>query len=77
MFSNTDPENSAASWNTTPVVARSFSTSNSDSSSPHTRNRPRVMGYSPSSRFTMVDLPPPDSPTSAMVSPSRAVKLTL
>lgn len=33
---------------------------------------PLAGGYNPTNSFTRVDLPEPDGPTNAMVSPSRA-----
>ena len=76
MFSRIVPENSAGSWKTTPTEERSSALLNVETSLPQTVSVPAVGWYRPSRRFTRVDLPPPDSPTSATVWPRCALKLT-
>src|SRR5690625_6353092 len=74
MFSQIVPENREASWKTTPMRERNTSSGSSAVSCPATRTWPSRASYRPSSRFTIVDLPPPDSPTSATFSPGTTAK---
>ena len=69
MFSRMVPENSEGSWNTAATPARRTGTGSSSTSAPNTSTAPECTGYSPINRLANVDLPPPDSPTSATFSP--------
>ncbi len=74
MFSRRVPENREASWKTTPMRERSSSSGSSVLVRPTTSTAPARGSYRPSSRFTIVDFPPPDSPTSAIFSPRATEK---
>ena len=69
MFSRIVPSNSTDSCGTTDTDRRTVRRSRSCMSAPSSRMRPDVGRTKPSTRLSIVDLPEPDDPTKATVSP--------
>ena len=76
MFARTVSLKSTVSWLTMPVSARSDERRISRASVPSTSTRPRVGSMNRGMRSTSVLFPAPLAPTSATISPRRAVRLT-
>ena len=69
----TESLNSTTSWLTSANCLRSESMFHSRNATPSSRNSPEVGSMKRGSRFTSEDLPAPDGPTSATVSPAAIV----
>ena len=76
MLPITVSSNSVTSWKTTEKSRSRTSGSTELTSTPPTVTRPELASQSLQLRRAQVDLPDPLGPTSAVTSPSRAVKLT-
>ena len=76
MLPITVSSKSVTSWNTTEKSESSTSGSTVLTSTPPTLTRPELASQSLAARRAQVDLPEPEGPTSAVTSPSRAVKDT-
>ncbi|CAI8413358.1 MAG: Uncharacterised protein [Rhodospirillaceae bacterium] len=80
MFSQIDSEsNSAPPWNSMPIRARASlarAAGSASTSTPSIRTEPAVAGSRPRMAFRVTDLPVPEPPSSAMVSPGRAENCT-
>ncbi len=76
MFSRRVSSNSAESWLTVENWSRSVVRSNCCTGTSPRLTVPESASTIRVSRLKMVDFPAPDGPTSAVVSPARAVKLS-
>ena len=76
-FSSIERAKSIGSWKTTPMFRRSEVRVRSRMSTPSTATRPSLGSKTRCSNPSVVDFPEPVEPTSAMVSPGLATKLTL
>jgi len=76
MLPITVSSNSSTSWNTAAKSPSSTSGSTVDTSTPPTVIVPELASQKRAASLEHVDLPEPDGPTSAVTSPSFAVKDT-